>query len=153
MGRGEAVRVRSGVLIVENGQVALIARVRDGQRYFVVPGGGVEPGESLEQAAVREALEELGVHVALGPLAAVVERSERPQHYFLATITGGTFGAGTGPEFAADMPPEKGTYRAAWLPLAALPRSDVRPRYVVAALPAILRADARLPLVIQDWRR
>ena len=145
-------RVRSGVLIVREGQVALIARVRDGQRYYVVPGGGVEPGESIEEAAVREALEELGVHVALGALAAIVERSERPQHYFLATIVGGTFGAGTGPEFGADVPPEKGTYRAAWLPLAALPRSDVRPRPIAAALPAIVGGNARLPLVIHDWR-
>jgi 8-oxo-dGTP diphosphatase len=145
-------RVRSGVLIVQDKSVALIARVRDGQRYYVVPGGGVEDGETLEQAAVREALEELGVHVALGPLAATVERAGRPQHYFLATIVGGTFGAGTGPEFAADAPREKGTYRAAWLPLAALPRTDVRPRPVAAALPAILGGAARLPLVIHDWR-
>jgi 8-oxo-dGTP pyrophosphatase MutT (NUDIX family) len=145
-------RVRSGVLIVQHRSVALIARVRDGRRYYVVPGGGVEPGETPEQAAVREALEELGVHVALGPLAATVQRAERPQHYFLATIVGGTFGAGTGPEFGADVPSEKGTYRAAWLPLAALARSDVRPRRVAAALPAILAGTARLPLVIHDWR-
>lgn len=143
-------RVRSGVLIVQQGKVALIARVRDGQRYFVVPGGGVEHGESLEQAAVREALEELGVHVALGALAITVERAERPQHYFLATIVGGTFGAGSGPEFGPNVPPAKGTYRAVWLPLAALPRSDVRPRLVAAALPTILSGTAHLPLVIAE---
>ncbi len=49
-------------------------------------------------------------------------------------------------------PREKGSYRAAWLPLAALPRTDVRPRPVAAALPAIFGGAARLPLVIHDWR-
>ncbi len=32
----------------------------DGRRFWVTPGGGVEPNESFEQAAVRELLEETG---------------------------------------------------------------------------------------------
>ncbi|HEU4940664.1 MAG TPA: NUDIX domain-containing protein [Candidatus Eisenbacteria bacterium] len=33
-----------------------------GRRFWATPGGGVEEGESLEQAARREASEELGAH-------------------------------------------------------------------------------------------
>ncbi|CAM5613392.1 Putative 8-oxo-dGTP diphosphatase YtkD [Lysinibacillus sphaericus] len=33
------------------------------RRGVEVPGGKVEPGETLEQAAVREVFEETGVHV------------------------------------------------------------------------------------------
>ena len=33
-----------------------------GRRFWATPGGGVEKGESLEQAARREASEELGAH-------------------------------------------------------------------------------------------
>jgi 8-oxo-dGTP diphosphatase len=34
---------------------------RSGESFWATPGGGLEPGESFEQAAIREAGEELGV--------------------------------------------------------------------------------------------
>ncbi|GGI08899.1 NUDIX hydrolase [Egicoccus halophilus] len=37
------------------------------RRVWTAPGGGLEPGESHEQAAVRELREELGIEVELGP--------------------------------------------------------------------------------------
>lgn len=51
------------VVIDENNYVALIS-VRDGE-YFKIPGGGIEEGESEEQAAKREVLEESGCEVEL----------------------------------------------------------------------------------------
>ena len=34
-------------------------------RFWSVPGGGIEEGESQEQAAIRETMEETGYHVTL----------------------------------------------------------------------------------------
>jgi 8-oxo-dGTP pyrophosphatase MutT (NUDIX family) len=34
-----------------------------GQSFWATPGGGVEPGESFEAAACREAFEEIGLHL------------------------------------------------------------------------------------------
>ncbi|MCC6569407.1 MAG: NUDIX domain-containing protein, partial [Anaerolineales bacterium] len=58
-------RTRAGVVLIENNKIALIERHRAGLEYFVFPGGGVDEGESPEQAAVREAMEELGVEVVV----------------------------------------------------------------------------------------
>lgn len=64
-------RVTRAAVILLNaaGEVALIERRRDGLHYFLFPGGAVETGETVEQAAVREAAEELGLRVAIARLA------------------------------------------------------------------------------------
>lgn len=61
------------VLVDELGQTLLLNGFDPGApaagSWWVTPGGGVEPGESTEQAARREVLEETGI--VLGELGAV----------------------------------------------------------------------------------
>lgn len=65
------VRLAARALLVDEDQRLLLFRGREvgGSRALVwyVPGGAVEPGETIEQAAVRELWEETGVDVAIGP--------------------------------------------------------------------------------------
>src|SRR3954470_15023671 len=49
---------RAVAVVVRGAKLLVIARRLDGQEYAVLPGGGIEPGESPEQAAVRELAEE-----------------------------------------------------------------------------------------------
>ena len=79
-------KVRAAIVIVKDGQVALIKRVRDGSTYYVFPGGGVETGETPEHAAVREAREELGVEVRLDDLIFATSLGGREHNYYSATI-------------------------------------------------------------------
>lgn len=65
------IRLRAAAIITRTGQV-LLHRV-EGDTFWALPGGGVEPGESTAQALVREMHEELGVAVVPGALACVVE--------------------------------------------------------------------------------
>ena len=64
--KGTRNRTSAGGIIVrsENGSwlVALVRGEGDGEGY-VLPKGGVDKGETLEQAAVREVAEEVGVHI------------------------------------------------------------------------------------------
>jgi len=55
------VRRRVTAVIIKEGSLLLIRRIKPGLDYFIFPGGGVEEGESLEAALRREVLEELSL--------------------------------------------------------------------------------------------
>ncbi len=59
VGHRPIIMVGSGVLLVREGQV-LLQRRKD-NRLWGIPGGSLEPGESLEEAAIRETYEEVGL--------------------------------------------------------------------------------------------
>jgi 8-oxo-dGTP diphosphatase len=52
------------------------------------------------------------------------------QYYFLTRVTGGKFGTGAGPEMQGLYPPERGSYRPVWMPMANLLKENVVPREV-----------------------
>jgi mutator protein MutT len=118
-------RIRAGIVLIKDNQVALIERYRAGLHYFTFPGGGVDEGETPEQAAIREAREELGIQVAIKQKVAEVQfgRNSR-QIYFLVEQIGGEFGTGKGKEFINPAPddPESGVYIPIWMPIDELPR-------------------------------
>ena len=113
-------QIRAGIVLIEDNKVALIERHRAGLHYFVFPGGGVEEGETPEQAAVRETLEELGIEVAIQQKVAEVQLGGRSrQIYFLVEYLKGKFGTGTGEEFTNSDPnnAEEGIYIPVWMPM------------------------------------
>lgn len=56
-------RNRSAGIVIKDNKVLLIHRFNKGDEYYVFPGGGVEEGETPEQAAVREIDEETTITV------------------------------------------------------------------------------------------
>ena len=112
-------RTRAGIVLIEDNTVALIERHRAGLDYFVFPGGGVDEGETPEQAAVREAMEELGVEVAIKQKVVEIQIETSRQVYFLVERVAGEFGTGTGEEFTDSDPrdPSEGIYVPVWMPI------------------------------------
>lgn len=67
----ECVRLSVKAIVVVDGRI-LLAKHRDSEGiWYCLPGGGQEHGETVEEAVVRECLEETGLRVRLGPLAFV----------------------------------------------------------------------------------
>jgi len=111
----------------------MIHRKRDGEEYYIVPGGGVEDGETVEEAAYREADEETGLEIELGELlwkrpfstprqyGANIEQIE---YAYLITQFSGT-PVLTGPEFHRQS--ETNQYSLQWVPLADFPNRVVYP--------------------------
>jgi 8-oxo-dGTP diphosphatase len=125
--------VRSAVIIVCDGNVALIRRFRNKNVYYLFPGGQVEPGESSEEAAEREALEELGVEVRLGDM--VAKRTLTPEQVFYeAEIVRGEFGSGSGSELSSTEDSERGSYTPIWYPISELQNVDIRPKSLAEIL-------------------
>jgi predicted acetyltransferase/ADP-ribose pyrophosphatase YjhB (NUDIX family) len=102
--RGVAVVVRGAKLLV-------IARVLDGREYAVLPGGGIEPGETPEQAAVRELAEECSLTGRAVRLLFEGDHGGRRASYVLVDAPDGE------PELGGDEAAEQSTensYRPLW---------------------------------------
>jgi len=109
----------ASVLVLRRGRVLLVRRALAPSRgLWDVPGGFVEPGETGEQAARREAREELGIAVRLERVVGIypgvygVEKRPSLNVYYLARMRGDGSAVRAGDDAAA----------FAWFPLRALPR-------------------------------
>jgi 8-oxo-dGTP diphosphatase len=120
--------MRAGAIILDDHLIALIERFREGNHYFVFPGGGIEENESQEDAVVREVLEETGLDVVVDRLIAEVHYQDEKQFYYLVQIVGGDFGSGKGKEMLGLAPPDWGTYRSVWKNISELSVLDGWPR-------------------------
>jgi 8-oxo-dGTP pyrophosphatase MutT (NUDIX family) len=96
-------RVGGRLLLIDpDGRLLLIhERTDDGAATFwITPGGGLEPGETPQQAAVRETYEETGIEITLLPDAPVAHSRvrrwsgdgvtyEQTDHYFTVSVAAG----------------------------------------------------------------
>jgi ADP-ribose pyrophosphatase YjhB (NUDIX family) len=75
--------VAVGAIVVDDHRLLLVERGREpATGRWSVPGGRVEPGETLAEAVEREVAEETGLQVVCGGLVGWVERMG-PDHHFV----------------------------------------------------------------------
>ena len=99
--KNSAPRVRVAAIIVQDDKILLAQHKRKGRKYWVPPGGGVDFGESLEEALIRELQEEASVTIRVGELVMVNDSVPPDKHrhiinlFFRAEIVSGTLKVGT----------------------------------------------------------
>src|SRR5215471_204735 len=86
--------------IIEVGDKIVLIDRKNIPHGWAIPGGFVDFGETVEQAAIREALEETSMKVTLRALLGIYSRPDRdPRGH---TITAVYVGRSSGPPVAAD---------------------------------------------------
>ena len=124
------------VAVVRRGrELLVIKRHYAGRDYAVLPGGSVEPGESFEQAVVRELWEESTLQARVDFELLAAEHDGREARYFLMTDDIGTPEL-SGPELEAHSPDN--SFELVWAGIAELGGLGLQPEHLRIDLPRLL---------------
>ena len=79
---------RTGIILYCETQkrVLLIRRKLNDKERWVVPGGGVQPGESYEDAARRKAMEELNIYIQAMSKFCTINAGGHIEKYFISYL-------------------------------------------------------------------
>ena len=89
-------RVRVAAIVLRNDKILLVRHEKEGRVYYLLPGGGVDFGESLGEALAREVREETGLEVRPTDVVWLSDSIPPDRHrhivnvWFLAEEVGGT---------------------------------------------------------------
>jgi len=73
-----AIKPRAAAVVVNGDQVLVMRRHKHGRAYAVLPGGGVEEGETAAEAALRELHEETTLVAEIDRLLWTGRHNDRP---------------------------------------------------------------------------
>lgn len=140
-------RATARAIIIRDGKVLLFERWRHdltGKQlhYFSIPGGGIDPGETPEQAVVRELQEEMLIEVK--PLKLLARQSalkrKNYHYYYLCEIVSGTPRFNTNSEEGRFRHFSLNRYDIAWVPLEQIAENIHHDEYrqMIELLPSLL---------------
>jgi ADP-ribose pyrophosphatase YjhB (NUDIX family) len=76
-------------IVIHDQKLLLIERYRGNLHYYSIPGGGIEAGETPEEAVIREVAEETSCMVRLKRPLYLLKRGEVQHHFFLCEYVSG----------------------------------------------------------------
>ncbi len=83
---GEYLRNRSVAFVIRNGKILVEKLCYFGRTFYSIPGGGIEDGETPEQAVIRELKEECGLDGTIVKKLSELYDRERTEHSFWVSV-------------------------------------------------------------------
>lgn len=135
------------MVVVRRGDTFLLVHERSHGQSWYLPGGRVEPGEEIEGAAMRETLEEAGVHIVLEGLLRVEHSPDRSgsarcRVFFVARPDGDPTPKST---------PDEESLEARWVTLDEAAKLPLRGPEVVEILRYVATGGAIYPLSVLTY--
>ncbi|MGV8121120.1 MAG: NUDIX domain-containing protein [Candidatus Xenobiia bacterium LiM19] len=94
------VRIRVAVVLLRDSKILMVEHQKDGKTYWLLPGGGLNYGEKIEECARREIKEETNLDISIGSFLFLSESiaPDGSRHllnlFFLGEISGGSLKVG-----------------------------------------------------------
>lgn len=130
--------VRVGVVLEREARILLVRHEKPGiEPYWVLPGGRLEPGESIPDCARREILEETNLKAEFSEVLYVSEFMREGRHTIDVTVEmtfdeGQEATLGSDPEVAPGEAPTLKELR--WVEIASLANIELKPAWIQAQL-------------------
>lgn len=125
-------------VVIQQQSILLIKRVKFGELYFTLPGGHVDPGETLEEALVRELIEEtsLVVQSSQQVFTEPAMNGFARQHIYVCEVDGSTITMQPDSEEALQNKLGHNTYHPGWYAVSDLPSLPFRTTRLASAIMA-----------------
>lgn len=100
MNNQKSIRIRVAVILMQGSKILLIRHQKGDSTYWLIPGGGVDFGETIQKCALREIKEETNLDIKINKLILVNESiaPDGTRHllnlFFLGEILGGSIKVG-----------------------------------------------------------
>ena len=135
----EKIDVRPATITIYKNEVLVVNSIYGNEKYYLFPGGGINFGETIEEATIRETFEETGIKVKIIKLVYINEyinskdKSKRVLNiFFLAEPIGETK--------IKPMTNDNGKIkRAEWIKIEDLKKIDLKPEIIKKRLPKDIR--------------
>jgi 8-oxo-dGTP diphosphatase len=116
-------------IVVKDNTLLVMQRDKFGQKFCALVGGGIDYGETPEQALYREVREETGLTIT-NPRLVIIEDAGNfygMQYIYLCEYVSGEPALSPESEEAKISALGKNIYQPAWLPLNTVPTADLLP--------------------------
>ena len=109
-------------IIIRDDQLLVMARNKFGHKYYTLVGGGIDPGETAEEALKREVKEETGLPIGTMKLV-LVEEAGQPygtQYIYWCEYVGGEPSMQSDSDEAKINKLGQNLYQPIWIPITSL---------------------------------